>query len=180
MINNIKKNTVKVLETDNLVEDIIKYKNKKYGQCGLKLIFTTITGEFYRDESIQKFDGSLLDTCQNLLKTHSGQTIAVDGVYNSDDNTYKAKPNLIFKNGIGAANLEYIESIDFKNQLLEPDVKLCIINSVINSAYSLILFEPSVFPYLVDAVKNVNSLEYKIDLKNTLTLLEYMAINIKY
>lgn len=180
MLNNVKKNNLKNLEADNLVEDVIKYKIKKYGQCGLKLIFTTITGEFYKDESIQKFDGSLLDTCQSLLRSHAGQTIAVDGIYNSENDSYKAKPYLIFKNGIGAANLEYIESLDFKNPLLEPDVKLCIINSVINSANSHILLEPSVFPYLIDAVKNINSLSYKVDLKNTLTLLEYIANNVKY
>ena len=172
-------NNKKQQNTEGLVEEVIKYKIRKNGNCGLKLIFKTLAGEFYKDEYITSFDGSLLETCTSLVKHHSGTTIGVDGVYNSEDNTFRQKGCLLFKSGIAAASLEYIETLDYKNPSLEPDVKLCIMTSIINSRCSKSLLDPDAFGFMVGAVKGLKDLDNKTDLKNTLAVLEFMSGNIK-
>lgn len=180
MLNAVAKNVNDEFSRELLVEEVIKYRIKKYGNCGLKLIFTTIAGDFYKDEAITKFDGSLINTCEGLIKGHVSERIAVDGVYNSENDTYRPRPYLVFKKAVAAASLEYIENLDFKNDNLDSDVKLCIVNAIINSKDAHKLLNGDIFPYLVRMLEEVNPLEYKIDMKNTITVLEYIASNIKH
>lgn len=165
---------------ETLVEEVIKYKIKKNGNCGLKLIFKTIAGEYYKDESIDTFNGSLLNTCSSLLKLYSGNVIGVDGIYNSEDNTFTNKKTLLFKSGIVAANLEYIDNLDYKNEFLASDVKLCILSNIINSHNSKELLEPVAFIHMIDTIQTLKDLENKTDFKNTLLILEFIANNIKH
>lgn len=165
---------------ETLVGEVIKYKIKKNGSCGLKLIFKTIAGEYYKDEFIETFDGSLLNTCSSLLRTSSGSLIGVDGIYNSEDNTFINKKTLLFKSGVVAANLEYIDNLDYKNKDLASDVKLCILSHIINSHNAKELLEPETFIHMIDTIKTLIDLENKTDFKNTLLTLEFISNNIEY
>lgn len=165
---------------DGVVEEIIKYKIRKNGSCNLKLHFVTAIGKFYKDVNINTFNGSLLETSGVLIKKFSTNTIEVDGILNEELNVYEAKKYLLFHSAIVAASLEYMEILDYKNSELDADVKLCLVNSLINSTNAKILYEPVALDILVNAVTSLTSLDYSVDVKNVLNTLDFISNNIKH
>lgn len=165
---------------DGVVEEIIKYKIRKNGSCNLKLHFVTAIGKFYKDVDINSFNGSLLETCEALIKKCGTSTIEVDGILNEELNAYEYKKYLLYRTSVVAANIEYMEILDYKNSELDPDVKLCLVNSLINSTNAKVLHEPVAFDILVNAVTSMTSLDYPVDVKIVLNTLDFISSNIKY